>query len=49
MLRATGADRLFDIYQTTAEAVNSFHRSPSSLFSHMPETALPPQESSIVA
>ncbi len=49
MLRMTGADRLFDIYQTTAEAVNSFQRSPASMFSHLTETVLPPQESGIVA
>ncbi len=49
MLRMAGADRLFDIHQTTAEAVNSFHRSPASMFSHLTETVLPQQESGIVA
>lgn len=49
ILRTTGADRLFDVYQTTAEAVNSFHRSPASMFSYVPETVLPSQESGIVA
>jgi anti-anti-sigma factor len=33
MLHMTGADRIFDIYQTTAEAVNSFHQSPAAMFS----------------
>lgn len=49
MLHATGADRLFDIYQTTTEAVNSFHRLPASVFARLTETVLPPQQSGIVA
>ncbi|HTU50993.1 MAG TPA: STAS domain-containing protein [Acidobacteriaceae bacterium] len=49
MLHVTGADRLFDIYQTTAEAVNSFHQFPASMFTCLPETVLPPQQSGIVA
>ena len=49
IFRMTGADRLFDIYQTTAEAVNSFHRSATSVFSYVSETVLAPPQSGIVA
>ena len=49
MLQMTGADRLFEIYQTTAEAVNSFHQSPGRMVSHGSEAMPSPQESGIVA
>lgn len=49
MLRRAGADRLFEIYQTTAEAVNSFHQSPLRRFSHLPEAVPIPQGTGIVA
>lgn len=49
MLQMTGADRLFEIYQTTAEAVNSFHQSPDRMVSDGCEAMPSPQESGIVA
>ncbi len=33
-LESTGANRLFDIYDTTADAVNSFHRLRAGAVSH---------------
>jgi anti-anti-sigma regulatory factor len=49
MLRTTGVDRLFHTYQTTAEAVNSFHQCPAGMLSYLPEAMLSPQKSGIVA
>lgn len=34
ILARTGVGRLFDIYDTTAEAVNSFHSLPQEIFSN---------------
>lgn len=49
ILQMTGIDRLFDIYQTTSEAVNSFHQSPAGMFSYVPDAISSSQESGIVA
>ncbi len=49
ILQVTGIDRLFDIYQTTSEAVNSFHQSPAGMSSYLPEAISSSKESGIVA
>jgi len=47
ILELTGVNRLFDIYETTAEAVNSFHRFPvlSVPQTHLPGSARDESES----